>query len=550
MTSLELEVTPTVAYAPRAGLTVLMDDDGAWFVAGRMRVRLGAAQDSDLHRVLREFAPGAAVSSAMLAEQVGLDEAAVEAVMADLRRRGLIVATDAMGQGYLHHAYFSVTAGASRRFGTPEAVRDRLTSSTVRVVGGEELSRLVRADLAALGVVCDTSVDWPAAVPNAEEIVDDRVLILEIGEVGACETVIATAVAAGYMVLPVRFTDRVEIGPFVREGSQPCLRCLGALWGRDGGQANAISPATRLLAAGLVVNEVLAYLTDCQGVRTEHSILTYDPVDLETAQELPLGDDLCAHCGPGRPLDIASRVLWGYENRSSVSTAESVKPRVASREKLGELADLAVDRDRLWTSPRIELPDVDGEAAKWPLPGTGLSGEDEALVARLLQMAVGRRSQHTADDSAGRWAPTGGGLGSVGAYVVLDEEMFGLPEGGVVAYDDQAHALEVARRTPVPPLWAGDLHQRSGAPATHRLGWIVLFSSAERLRRKYGDFALRLGLLDGGVALMQLHLVARAVGCSVEVIPTAPEGTREVLGLSNGEHILQVIAVYGKGSER
>ncbi|MHA7134056.1 hypothetical protein [Oerskovia turbata] len=544
MTSLELEVTAAAAYAPRPGLTVLMDDDGAWFVAGRMRVRLSAERGSDLSRVLQELAPGGSISSVTLAERTGLDGTKVENVVTDLRRRGLIVATNATEQTYANQTYFSVTAGVSRRFGTPEAVRDRLASSTVRVVGGEEFSRLVRTDLVALGVVCETSVERTGVAPSAEEIVDDRVTILEISEADDCATVIASALAAGYTVLPVRFADRVEIGPLIRVDSRPCPRCLVRSWGQGEDLAVAISPASYGLAAGLVVNEVLAYLTDCQGVRTEQSVLCFDPATLETVLEMPIGDDLCARCGPGQTLDTAGRILWGYENYVSVRTAEAVRSRVTSREKVGELEDLAVDRDRLWTSPRIGLVHADEDVA---LPDRDGGGDGEALIARLLQMAVGRRSQRETDAGGDRWAPTGGGLGSVGAYVVLDEEMFGLPVGGVVAYDDQAHALEVARRTPVLPLWGADLS--FGAPATNRLGWVVLVSSVERLRRKYGDFALRLGLLDGGVALMQLHLVARSVGCSVEIVPT-PQATREMIGLGNGENVLQVVAVYGKANER
>ncbi|MBV9110954.1 MAG: SagB family peptide dehydrogenase [Gemmatimonadetes bacterium] len=140
-------------------------------------------------------------------------------------------------------------------------------------------------------------------------------------------------------------------------------------------------------------------------------------------------------------------------------------------------------------------------------------GVDE--LALLLRLVGGVRAfPEAGGGKLRRWAPTGGNLGSVELYVVVND-VVGV-EPGSWYYDPHLHAL--AR-----------LHERSDggqAPFPRHLASagdelaaavLVLGAAYHRVARKYGPRAYRIVHLDAGVALAQLDAVAAALGIGVEV---------------------------------
>lgn len=132
--------------------------------------------------------------------------------------------------------------------------------------------------------------------------------------------------------------------------------------------------------------------------------------------------------------------------------------------------------------PRPEL--LDG-------PGKGLGLETLGLI---LNYAAGLRPQAEQGGKLRRWTAAGGNIGSVGARVVVNDPDI-LPVG-TYAYSESEHTL--VRLGPAAP--------GLDAPVV-----LILTANVGKVARKYGSFALRVSIQDGGCSAMTARRVSQAL---------------------------------------
>ena len=124
-------------------------------------------------------------------------------------------------------------------------------------------------------------------------------------------------------------------------------------------------------------------------------------------------------------------------------------------------------------------------------PGEGLNLETLGLV---LNYAAGLRPQTEQGNKLRRWTAAGGNIGSVGARVVVNDPEI-LPTG-TYAYSESEHTL--VRLGPAAP--------GLDAPVV-----LILTANVGKVARKYGSFALRVAIQDGGCSTMTARRVSEAL---------------------------------------
>lgn len=134
---------------------------------------------------------------------------------------------------------------------------------------------------------------------------------------------------------------------------------------------------------------------------------------------------------------------------------------------------------------------------------------DQDRLVSLLAWTFGRRGTEIAYDFRGaplRYVPSAGGLASTDGYVVVNR-VDGLAPGSY--YYDFERGLV--------PLVAGHMSHKLAA-LLHDSDWVaraavvvICVVDTSRVAHKYGTMGAKLGLLDAGVALGHLELVANAL---------------------------------------
>lgn len=150
---------------------------------------------------------------------------------------------------------------------------------------------------------------------------------------------------------------------------------------------------------------------------------------------------------------------------------------------------------------------------------------DRARLDSLLHWTFGKRDEAIAYDYRNaplRYIPSSGGLCSTDAYVIACH-VDGLPQGayyydldcGLRLLDEGYMAAKITNFAP-DQEWVG----RAAA-------FVVLVANTERVVPKYGELALKLLLLDAGVAAGHAELVAAALelrSCLLGGLPPAELG--------------------------
>jgi SagB-type dehydrogenase family enzyme len=161
---------------------------------------------------------------------------------------------------------------------------------------------------------------------------------------------------------------------------------------------------------------------------------------------------------------------------------------------------------------------------------------DLIAIATLLVLAVGYKSAN-GQESCRRWAPTGGNLGSVEAYLVV-RHVKGL-ESGVYMYRPEEHALARINQRGVDHLQVTIAAVSANDPAPALL---ILAGAYKRVAQKYRSFAYKLLHLDAGVAGSQLLLIASSLGISVESISGwQPAAIEDALSLRSLQEVPTIV---------
>lgn len=192
------------------------------------------------------------------------------------------------------------------------------------------------------------------------------------------------------------------------------------------------------------------------------------------------------------------------------------------------VVDLVDQPNTTFEDPPVYRHPYDAEAVTPPGPTVGSTHEffavvrarasrrdfaltplDQDRLLSLLAWTFGKRGTEIAYDFRGaplRYVPSAGGLASTDGYVVVNR-VTGLAPGSY--YYDYERGLV--------PLVAGHMsHKLAGL--LHDSDWVarsavvvICVVDTNRVAHKYGTMGAKLGLLDAGVALGHLELVASAL---------------------------------------
>ncbi|MFD7761768.1 nitroreductase family protein [Streptomyces microflavus] len=549
----------------RGGVAVSAADGQVVFSAGQIRKRIGGGD------ALRLLLP---IASAMdgrrtvgdLAEVTDLPYAAVAQAVALLVKQGLVLSGEVSSPRPLAAGvvdYLELNAGTSASFRDASEVLERLSRCAVLIVAPPSHTEAIRDDLAMSGVGAVHSASTPAGVGN--EVLDSlqeaagSLVVLYGPPRHDDDTDSFTDDCAARDVAVLHYAahlGQVDLGPLVHPRATLCRRCFTSGYLAEFGseQPTPADTATGTVAAGLVVGEALAYLADIDSMRTGQALLRWtlpEPTVVRYAVSAEAG---CASCATtSRRSGERATLLEAYEDTVAAHplTDRPQLPVTTGREK--RLKALGKERESFATAPVIPLPPATASAAptgdevpaasQAGSPGT-VGSADTAFVADLAAMVAGRRG----DGEPRRWTASGGDLASVELYLMCADTVSGLPAHTLLKYDDIAHQLLVTRRTHGPDLWRSLLDATGTTDSPDVV--LVVVGALWRLKLKYSTFALRLGHLDAGCALAQLHAVATDRGARLTLNdrwqPTLPT----LLELKEDEQVMAVAGLWTPRSAR
>ncbi|HEU5127752.1 MAG TPA: hypothetical protein VFU12_07180 [Glycomyces sp.] len=503
--------------APRlsAGADVVRADDRAVIAAGSRRMVLKGAAAAAVASRLLPLLDGTR-DAGELAAQSGIERRHVESVLRLLDERRLLetggdpVQEDAVAaETAAFYARHSHTLGAHD--GAAPLLRT-LRRGRALLVGRSELTEPLAAILEESGV--RTGVHSGGLMPD--EPYGDTALVVGVKAGSSSSMDTARRIGADLSVPVLRvglFPGRVEIGPYIAADAPNCGRCLArgrseAGWAPSG--PPDLDEGTVDLVCGFAANETVAFLARSAVMLGRYEMRRIDLTSWtgETYLATPYLD--CPRCR-AEPREHASRAdaaVDAYELACAAPPPSLAAADAAPAGRTERFRELQTVRDRLGTHPRVGLDRFAGPRyrraeRRGSRPGLGELGS-------LLNRTVGfRRFDDSGEPS--RWAPSGGNLGSVEAYVLLRGGVPGLP-GNLFKYMDLTHELLAV--APEPVGLDGALALDPAGPVPSCL--VFLVSDHQRIAEKYGDFAMRLARLDAGCASLQLRLVAHSLGLAVE----------------------------------
>lgn len=413
-------------------------------------------------------------------------------------------------------------------------MRAVLDNARILVFGPPHLVRKIHSDLAAMKVSSDVHADR-----REREIaiaLDDA-----SGECDYLQSVLDFCMTRSIPVLRVATNDvDIEVGPVFVDRVYSCLECFR----RD--RPLDDEPCARHdmhrefldeLICGIALAEATARITGITPSIESSTIEVYS-IERGTSESYivaPYPD--CEWCGMDLHADSSGQLYEWYVGWSESGQSRFSDPSPSYAQKLRKLTRDRSERNP--TRPRQALP----SESEWPaIPGTDLlfaetpSGSvemDACSLGSLLALTCGYR-----DGQRTRWAPSGGGMASVTAHVIIDD-VFDLP-GNVFTYDDTKH--EVISRTPYSVSIPRLLRSCGLASDGHIVGILAFTSSVGRLRQKYGSFSLRLALLDSGCAMTQAVAIATAYGYRLDPCLYWPEFMVSLLSDDDPGTVVSLVA--------
>lgn len=497
------------AMAP--GLVVLPTDHGLLVEGGPTRQLLGGDAGGDLRLVWSALDGSRAVADVALS--TGLETRRVHSITSLLYASGLledaqdIPEVENFNEQSLLFMRRSIDSSRVNISGAHAA--QRLQLATVCLVANDDHENLALALQSTLSLVGFGSLQrCDASIP------EDATYVIVLGSGGRAEAAAGDAARLGVPVLPAQFVgESIYYGPQVHPAyslSYPDLAQQIAAEERDGTR-----PDSAAFAAEIIAGEVQTLIS-----RVGHSMAQQALVRLNLTSMKQ--DRLVAveSTKDGMPL------AYAFESSTVFAPRELSSPR---------------DHQVHYKSSNLELT---MESMRWPSAPTlhfniepGPSGTlDSGALSQIIRYAAGNRNGgEPVNGKVQRWAPTGGNLGSVQAYLIV-RNVSGLESGG---YGFQRGDDSLA----VLPWVAPDLPLKgldTGSAVS-----VVLTGALSRVASKYSAFGWRIIHLDAGVASAHLDAAAKDLGFRATTAPVWDEkGISDLLGINpDTEPITAVINI-------
>lgn len=494
----------------------------------------------------------------------GMSKAATTQAISLLRSFGLVEYSESslgdVGSMSRHaFALFSqVTSSAGHR--NSQETADALAGSAVLIEAPGPVAEPLRDDLMACGI-SSVSIADPAdgecmavAVARTAQAVYPLVIGVELPGGGPLSPQLAALCRERRVkfLRAARNGSVAELGPLFFPGYTACYDCFIRSYreyfnGDTSGQRAPGAPGDsgdhvldNVLAA-MIADEALAVLGHIRVPRSYRNMTLVSLSDYSDKHLTVVPYPDCPVCGALYACAEEASPAAAYEWQVHAMPKEFGSPGPAK----SAVADLVSMRASFPSSPSYPLP----AAARLPACQQG-SPEAERVpafdltgLAAVLARTAGRRLPGHPSDFR-RWAPSGGNLASVRAYVVAEGAGFGEASEILLVYDDIEHRLKAARacRMHISRLLSG-----TGLRASSPSAAIVFVVDVARVARKYGSFAYRLSHLDTGVAAAQLAAVIQELDLTVTFAPSWSPELAEILELLPEREYVSGLALISQG---
>ena len=479
------------------GLVRVALDDGLAFVgSGNRQTALRGRTATSLIPRLLPALDGTRTVAELAAMHAGVAEDTVQACVSLLYVSGLLQDGPAGAEVGLIPS--EVTDYLGRNLDTTRVNRnrneagERLAQTRVLIAGPEPFTGSLRAELAASGV---DAHGWSG--PAASIGAGDFVVAVDDGDADELAELDEACRRAGISWLRIAAGERtVEVGPLFNARHTCCYGCFAE--GRSG-PAGAPSPVRVATWAALTATEVVHLLSRVGLTPALSGCTVFDLADWTQSTVGAYRRPGCPRCLP-TDLPAQPALAHVYEQAVAFPPREWLNPKDHQAHYRPANAALQRYNKEYLAAPRIALNG--GQPAAAP----GLTRTD--LAALLLRTAGLRDNPSAVPGQVSRWAPTGGNLGSVQAYL-LALDVAGLASGWYF-YQRGDHSLARIRA-----LSTADGEAAAVCPVLapeNPAALIVLTGALGVAAAKYYDFAYRILCLDAGVALAQLAALADEYG--------------------------------------
>ena len=290
--------------------------------------------------------------------------------------------------------------------------------------------------------------------------------------------------------------DLIHVGPYVDPAFTPCLECSLASLVAPGDEA--ADPASALLGLGVACREVIALLSRCMVSALPGDSMIFSPKTRRSTHACAATRAGCPTCGEARgPMSGVPSLAARYEQSVAIPPRQFVDIKGHQAHYKPSNLKLQFEFRTYAGTDTVTLPEPRPELLDHP--GTGLDLEGLGLV---LNYAAGIRPRSEQGGKLRRWTAAGGNIGSVGARVVINDPRI-LPTG-TYAYNESGHTL----------TRLGEAAAGLEAPVT-----LILTANVAKVARKYGSFALRVSIQDGGCSTAAARRVCAALGIPWDPVP-------------------------------
>lgn len=459
-----------------------------------------------------------------IADQLGTAAVQVEAAIALMSACGLIVPSLDVPD----HLDVEVANALGRHLDTTkrwssaaEAYRAAF-SLPAYIINNGRLSEMVAESLKACGDSVFL-VDTPLEVTKEGYIV----------AVGASEAVLSEAVKnlngqSSVVKLCGLYGDRIWVAPtLTNSGQTACWKCMLSAISELQllGETDNSTPSLRL-AASLIALEVFHDRLGIGRPLASNSLLVHNLSVGHSSQLMIPRTAGCLECGiPGQRGNQGWPFIY---DQAAVFPARS-QVAMKGHQMHYKPANLALQwmrREFKHSAHQRFSAEVD-----WQHPI-----DPRAVLGAMLRYAFGLRATEAISEVL-RFSPTGGNLGSPEGFFVVRDVDDVVP--GAYCYlpfeDKSAFLGTVSENTLLRSI--DDVNFQA---------IVVLTASLERVEKKYHSLALRICLLDAGVAVSQLCHVANALGAKVSIINQWDDDSlKEMLHLGEKNPIMAVVGLNG-----
>lgn len=282
--------------------------------------------------------------------------------------------------------------------------------------------------------------------------------------------------------------DLFQLGPYIDPAFSPCIDCaLASLPVLSNEPADAAATA---LGLGIACRTVVALLSRCMVTHLPIDTRIMSPATFRVAHTPAATRAACPTCGVAEgPTSNVPALAARYEQSVAIPPRSFVDIKGHQAHYKPSNLTLQFEFRQYSGTNTVVLPEPRPELLE--SPGEGLNLETLGLV---LNYAAGLRPQTEQGNKLRRWTAAGGNIGSVGARVVVNDPEI-LPTG-TYAYSESEHVL----------VRLGEAAPGLDAPVT-----LILTANVGKVARKYGSFALRVAIQDGGCSTMTARRVSEAL---------------------------------------